>query len=270
MIDSRFCNGRPLASAEHGSTDANCVANQFSAPCLPLSSLLGAAVLEWARAERASWPAPATRSSFRAPAASASRHRQASRRAPAPPPPPCGNSCASCGFALCPLCKEDARALLDCAVKGEWPTIRAALDERPELLNYAPEAGEVPGGSERATHALLHFAARTGDEALVAALLALPGCQPRLQTRDGRTASAIAQEREHREVRGALRAAERRDAGGAPRGAHDHRARGLRRARRALGVGGGGAVGVQRGGARGGGGGGRGRSVGPEARRTVR
>ena len=186
---------------------------------------LGAAVLEWARAERASWPAPRdplelSRSGSVGLASSSGEPPSA-----APPPPPCGNSCASCGFALCPLCKEDARALLDCAVKGEWPTIRAALDERPELLNYAPEAGEVPGGSERATHALLHFAARTGDEALVAALLALPGCQPRLQTRDGRTASAVAQAGEHWKCAALLRAAERAAMPAARREVHTTTAR---------------------------------------------
>ena len=158
-------------------------------------------------------------------------------------------------------------------MKGEWPTIRAALDARPELLNYAPEAGEVPGGSERATHALLHFAARTGDEALVTALLALPGCQPRLQTRDGRTASAIAQAGDHWKCAALLRAAERRAMPAARREVHTTTARAAYVApvvHSASAAAERWAYAVWRGGARGGGGGRRRRSVGPEARRAVR
>lgn len=108
-------------------------------------------------------------------------------------PEPCGSSCASCGTVLCPICGEEARKLLDLASAGRWVPIEAMLAARPEMVNYQP--GERSSAdARRRSFSLLHWAAHAGDEALLSRLLALPGCQLSLRTRDGKSASTVALE----------------------------------------------------------------------------
>eukprot|EP00967_Tisochrysis_lutea_P130053 scaffold224437_cov33-Tisochrysis_lutea.AAC.1 len=112
-----------------------------------------------------------------------------------PPPEPCGHSCAACGTVLCPLCAEEARRLLDLASEGSWKEVEAVLAVRPEMLNYQPDRGERSNaGPRRRNFSLLHWAAHDGDEDRLFKLLALPGCQQAVRTREGKSASTVALE----------------------------------------------------------------------------
>jgi hypothetical protein len=110
-------------------------------------------------------------------------------------PEQCGSSCASCGTVLCPICGEEARKLLDLASEGRWVPIEAMLAVRPEMVNYQPDKGErSSAGPRRRSFSLLHWAAHAGDQELLSRLLALPGCQLSIRTREGKSASAVALE----------------------------------------------------------------------------
>lgn len=130
----------------------------------------------------------------------------------------CGGSAGSCGrAALCLLCKEAARKLLDDADDGRWADVEAALAECPRLVNYQPENDEISAvkptvsaaraqsvnntpesRARRTNYALLHWAAASGDYQLVKRILAVPGANPRIMTRRGQRASLVATEEAER------------------------------------------------------------------------
>ena len=124
----------------------------------------------------------------------------------------CGGSSGSCGrAALCLLCKQAARKLLDQANDGRWAHVEAALAECPRLVNYQPENDEISAveptvsaaraqsvkdtpesRKRRINYALIHWAAASGDPQLVKRILAVPGADPRITTRGGQRASLVA------------------------------------------------------------------------------
>lgn len=124
----------------------------------------------------------------------------------------CGGSSGSCGrAALCLLCKQAARSLLDEANEGRWADVEAALAKCPCLVNYQPESDEISAvepavsaaraqsatstaesRARRVHYALIHWAAASGDYQLVKRILAVPGANPRLLTRGGQRASLVA------------------------------------------------------------------------------
>lgn len=122
---------------------------------------------------------------------------------------PCGSSCGACGAVICLHCGEEARLCLDAAAEGAWERVEAVLAVRPELLNYQPDRGERSNaGPHRRAFCLLHWAALDGDEARIRRLTALPGCNARVLTRDGKSASAVAIQAKNYRVAGLLRATE--------------------------------------------------------------